>query len=91
VVIYLHQIHLNKNNMTTYIIINTTEITNEESVIDFSKLLNRNAAMLRYSVDSTKAIVKYNSEQPDFLNGKTTYTNSEIRAVMQTDEWISNI
>ena len=77
--------------MITYVIINTTEITDEESVIDFSKLLNRNAAMLRYSVDGTKAIVKYNSEQPDFLNGKTTYTHSEIKAVMQTDEWASNI
>ena len=31
------------------------------------------------------------SLNPDFLNGKTTYTNSEIRAVMQTDEWTSNI
>jgi hypothetical protein len=77
--------------MTTYIILNTTEITNEESVIDFSKLLNRNAFMLRYSVDGGKAVVKYNGEQPDFLNGKTTYTHSEIKAVMQTDEWTSNI
>lgn len=73
--------------MITYVILNTEEITDEESVIDFSKLINRNAAMLRYSVDSTKALVKYNGEQPDFLNGKTTYTHSEIKAVMQTDEW----
>ena len=77
--------------MITYVIINTTEITDEQSVIDFSKLLNRNAAMLRYSVDGSKAVVKYNGEQPDFLNGKTTYTNSEIIAIMQTDEWTSNI
>tara|TARA_X000001388_G_C2201701_1_gene111521 strand:+ start:678 stop:914 length:237 start_codon:yes stop_codon:yes gene_type:complete len=77
--------------MIAYVIINTTEITDEESVIDFSKLLNRNAAMLRYSIDGSKAIVKYNGEQPDFLNGKTTYTHSEIKAVMQTDEWTSNI
>ena len=73
--------------MITYVIINTTEITDEESVIDFSKLINRNASMLRYSVDGTKALVKYNGEQPDFLNGKTTYTHSEIKSVMQTDEW----
>ena len=77
--------------MITYVILNTTEITDEESIIDFSKLINRNASMLRYSVDGTKALVKYNGEQPDFLNGKTTYTDSEISVVMQTDEWSSNI
>ena len=77
--------------MITYVILNTTEITDEESIIDFYKLINRNASMLRYSVDGTKALVKYNGEQPDFLNGKTTYTHSEIKAVMQTDEWASNI
>lgn len=52
--------------MVTYVIIDTTEITDENSVIDFSKLINRNSNMLRYSLDRSKALVKYNGEQPSF-------------------------
>ena len=73
--------------MATYVILNTTEITDESSVIDFSKLMNRNAAMLRYSIDGSKALVKYNGEQPSFLNGKTTYTVDKIKVEMAKSEW----
>lgn len=73
--------------MVTYVIIDTTEITDENSVIDFSKLMNRNADMLRYSINKSKALVKYNGEQPSFLNGKTTYTHSEIKVEMAKSEW----
>ena len=73
--------------MATYVIIDTTEITDENSVIDFSKLMNRNADMLRYSVDGSKALVKYISDQPSFLNGKTTYTHSEIKVEMAKSDW----
>ena len=73
--------------MATYVILNTTEITDEESTIDFSKLMNRNADMLRYSIDGSKALVKYDGEQPSFLNGKTTYTHSEIKVEMAKSDW----
>ena len=73
--------------MATYVILDTTEITDEDSVIDFSQLLNRNASMLRYSVDSSKGLVKYSGEQPSFLDGKTTYTHAEILVVMATSAW----
>ena len=76
--------------MVTYVIIDTTEITDENSVIDFSKLMNRNADMLRYSIDRSKALVKYNGEQPSFLNGKTTYTHDEIKVEMTKSEWYSD-
>ena len=76
--------------MVTYVIINTTEITDENSVIDFSKLMNRNADMLRYSVDRSKALVKYSGEQPSFLNGKTTYTHDQIKVEMTKSEWYVN-
>jgi len=74
-------------NNNTYIILDTTEITDENSVIDFSQLLNRSAGMLRYSVDKSKALVKYNGDQPSFLNGKTTYTHSEILVEMAKSDW----
>ena len=73
--------------MVTYVIIDTTEITDENSVIDFSKLINRNSNMLRYSLDRSKALVKYNGEQPSFLSGKTTYTHDEIMVEMAKSEW----
>ena len=73
--------------MATYVILDTTEITDEDSVIDFSQLLNRNASMLRYSVDSSKGLVKYSGDQPSFLDGKTTYTHTEILVVMATSAW----
>lgn len=76
--------------MITYVIIDTTEITQEESPIDFSKLMNRNANMLRYSLDGTKALVKYKGEQPSFLNGKTTYTHDEIKVEMAKSEWYAD-
>jgi len=76
--------------MVTYVIIDTTEITDENSVIDFSKLMNRNAAMLRYSVDRSKALVKYSGEQPSFLSGKTTYTHDEIKVEMASSEWYTD-
>ena len=73
--------------MVTYVILNTAEITDEESVIDFSKLMSRNASMLRYNLDGSKAIVKYKGEKPSFLNGKTTYTHSEIKAEIAKSDW----
>lgn len=75
------------HNNNTYVILNTTEITDEDSVIDFSQLLNRNASMLRYSLDDSKGLVKYNGDQPSFLNGKTTYTHQEILVEMATSAW----
>ena len=84
--------------MATYVILNTTEITTTDSdgesnsLIDFSKLLNRNASVLRYSLDNSKAVVKYNGDQaPDFLDGKTTYTHQEILVEMAKSTWTEEI
>ena len=74
-------------NNFTYVILNTTEITDEDSVIDFSQLLNNGASMLRYSLDDSKSVVKYDGNQPSFLNGKTTYTHQEILIEMAKSAW----
>ena len=75
--------------MATYVILNKSEIVDGdgEQLIDFSQLLNRNASMLRYSLDDSKGLVKYNGDQPSFLNGKTTYTHAEILVEMATSAW----
>ena len=78
-------------NNNTYVILNISEITDENSTIDFSKLLNTNANYLRKSNDGTKAVVKYSGTQPSFLNGKTTYTHTEILVEMSTEDWLKEI
>lgn len=69
--------------MRTYCIINSDEV---ESV-DFNQVLQTSADTLRYSVDGSKAILKYEGGQPSFLSGKTEYTHSEILTILATDEW----
>ena len=76
-------------NNYTYVILNKSEIVNSGGVelINFSQLLNRSADMLRYSLDNSKAIVKFEGNTPSFLNGKTQYTQEEILRIVQTDDW----
>lgn len=76
--------------MVTYVILNKTDIVNSDgdALIDFSKLLNRSHNMLRYSIDGTKAVVKYKGDEvPDFLDGKTAYTHGEILVEMAKSDW----
>jgi hypothetical protein len=73
--------------MATYVILDTTEITDENSVIDFSQLLNRNAGMLRYNIDKSEALVKYTGNKPRFLYGKDTYTHQQILTELAKEAW----
>ena len=75
--------------MAKYVIINTTEITAENSIIDFSSLRNQGPSYLRYNNDGSKALLKYDGYQPSFLNGKTEYTHAEILVEMNKSEWVS--
>ena len=75
--------------MAKYVIIDTTEITAEDSVIDFNKLMNRGPSYLRYNNYGNKAVLKYDGDQPSFLNGKTEYTYAEILVEMNKSEWVA--
>ncbi len=66
-----------------YVIINASEV----STIDFSQVLQREASVLRYSVDGSKTFVKFEGDTPSFLNGKTQYTHSEILTVLDGTDW----
>ncbi len=61
----------------------------EVSSVDFSKVFETSAQTLRYNIDpaGTKTFVKFEGETPDFLEGKTQYTHSEILTILATDEW----
>lgn len=79
------------NNMAKYVIINTTEITAENSIIDFSSLMNQGPGYLRYNNEGNKALLKYDGNQPSFLNGKTEYTYAEILIEMNKSEWVKKV
>lgn len=58
--------------------------------VDFDQVLQTSADTLRYSVDGSKALLKYEGDQPSFLLGKTEYNQSEILATLAGDEWTSD-
>tara|TARA_R100001082_G_scaffold24166_3_gene11798 strand:+ start:1314 stop:1535 length:222 start_codon:yes stop_codon:yes gene_type:complete len=66
-----------------YVIINSSEVAS----VDFSKVLQTSANTLRYSLDNSKALLKYDGNQPDFLNGKTEYNYEDIMEILCGSEW----
>ena len=69
--------------MKTYCIINSSDV----SSIDFDKVLETSSQTLRYSVDGSQTFVKYNGSKPSFLDGKDTYTHSEILQILAGEDW----
>ena len=69
--------------MKKYVIINASEV----SSINFNEVLQTSTNTLRYSLDNSKALVKFEGNTPSFLNGKTQYTQEEILRIVQTDDW----
>ena len=72
--------------MRTYVIIDASEV----SSVDFDQVLQTSAETLRYSLDGSKALLKYEGDQPSFLSGKQEYTHSEILSILSGDEWTSD-
>mgnify|MGYP003108831964 FL=1 len=64
-------------------------IINKEDVdsVDFSQILQTSKNTLRYNLAKTKTFVKYNGDQPSFLNGKTEYTKEQISTILSEEEW----
>jgi len=73
--------------MKNYVIIDASEV----SSVDFDQVMQTSADTLRYSVDGSKALLKYEGTQPFFLLGKTEYNHSEILSILSGPEWTSEI
>ena len=75
---------MNDNN---YIIFNVTEI----DTIDFSEVIQKSSSTLRYSIDESKAIVKYSGSMPSsvvsLIYKEGPYSHSEILSILQSMEW----
>ena len=73
-------------NNINYVIIDSSEVGN----VDFDQVLQTAADKLRYSLDGSKALLKYEGTQPFFLLGKTEYTHEEILSILSGPEWTSD-
>jgi len=71
--------------MKNYVIIDASEV----SSVDFNQVLQTSADTLRYSLDGSKALLKYEGTQPFFLLGKTEYNQEEILTILSGPEWTS--
>ena len=78
----IHPTHLNTMNLK-YVIIDSDEV----STVDFDQVFETSAQTLRYSLDGSQTFVKFEGSTPDFLDGKTQYTHSEILTILSTGEW----
>jgi len=70
-------------NNRIYVILDASELGN----IDFDQVIQTSADTLRYSLDGSKFVVKFEGDTPSFLEGKTQYNHTEILPIMQSAEW----
>jgi hypothetical protein len=66
----------------TYCIIDQADVAD----VDFSQVFETSADTLRWST-TDKTFVKFEGDTPSFLEGKTQYTHSEIRTILDQPEW----
>ena len=75
----------------TYAIISTTDIDN----VDFAQVPEKNNQYLRYSLDGTEFVIKWNTE-PSFIADGTvvpveTLTHKQALTLMATSAWSEEI
>jgi len=66
-----------------YVIINASEV----GTVDFSQVNETSADTLRYSLDDSQTFVKFDGDTPSFLDGKTQYNRSQIRTILNGEDW----
>jgi hypothetical protein len=71
----------------TYCIIESGDV----SSIDFDQVFETSAETLRFSNDGSKTFVKYDGSKPGFLDGKDTYTHSQILEILAGEAWTEPI
>tara|TARA_R100000664_G_scaffold31914_1_gene46074 strand:+ start:4333 stop:4554 length:222 start_codon:yes stop_codon:yes gene_type:complete len=71
-----------------YVIINSDDV----DTVRFSEVVESSQHTLRYSMDTSETIVKFEGDTPSFLEGKTQYTKNQMREIINNPEngWILN-
>ena len=67
-----------------YVIIPLAEVED----VDFSQVMQDSARTLRLSQEGNYTFVKFTGDTPSFLEGKTQYTHSEIKAILNDADGI---
>ena len=66
-----------------WVIVNVVDITDEM----IRNAIQSSRDTLRKSLDDSKAILKWDGNTPSCFEGMTTYSHSEIRTILNGDEW----
>jgi hypothetical protein len=70
----------------TYVIINSSEIPN----VDFEQVMQRDSEGTRYTLDGSKALLKFEGDTPSFLIGEPQYDHAEILNILSGPDWSSD-
>lgn len=70
-------------NNRTYVILDASEVGN----VDFDQVIQTSADKLRYSLDGSKFVVKFEGDTPSFLIGKDQYDHAEILSILADPDW----
>ena len=62
-------------------------LAEEVSSVNFNQVLETSENTLRYSLDNSQALLKFEGVTPGFLEGKQTYTYSEIMEILNSPSW----
>lgn len=62
-------------------------LAEEINTIDFSQVLETSAETLRYSLDKSQFLLKFEGETPSFLEGKETYSYEAIKVILNSPNW----
>jgi len=72
-----------------WVIITLSDYTDEQLEELVASAIQTSVNTLRKSVDTTKAILKWDGDTPEVFNGMTTYSHSQILEILATLEWTS--
>ena len=70
-----------------WVIITLADYTDEQLQELVASAIQTSVNTLRKSVDTTKAILKWDNDTPQVFDGMTTYSHSEILTILATSEW----
>ena len=70
-----------------WVIITLADYTSDQLENLVVNAIQTSVSTLRKSVDSTKAIIKWDGDTPSCFDGITTYSHSEILTQLATNVW----
>ena len=70
-------------NPRIYVIIEASDVDE----VRFEEVMESAESTLRWNIAGTQTFVKFEGDTPDFLDGKTQHSHSEIKAILVTPAW----